>query len=203
MVLKMASLPQRHLVFSPRTAQSAPRTFRPLLPLALGALIAAPILMFWLLDLRVALTGSACPPGIYRATALRPGGTLARGELVLVCLPETLARFALKRGYLASGAGCGHGIEPVGKRIGAVAGDTVVLTPTYVAVDGKRLPNSASRMRDSRGRDVPHIAFGTHAVRNGQVWLFGEADRRSWDSRYFGPLPTSTVRAELKPVITW
>lgn len=128
---------------------------------------------------------------------------VARGELVLVCLPETLARFALARGYLARGAGCGDGIEPVGKRIGALAGDMVSLAPDYVAVNGKRLPNSAGRRRDSRGRPVPHVALGNYRVGEGEVWLFGEADPRSWDSRYFGPLAISDVRAELQPVITW
>lgn len=199
----MAVLPHRHSTFSPRTRQSAPRTFRPVLPLALGALLGAPILAFWLLGLRIAFTGSACPPGIYHATALRPGNALARGELVLACLPERLARFALARGYLTRGAGCGDGIEPVGKRIGALAGDTVALAPDYVAVNGKPLPNSESRTRDSRGRPVPHVAFGTYPVRHGELWLFGEADPRSWDSRYFGAVPISAVRAELKPVITW
>ena len=199
----MATFPQIDSIFSPRTAQSAPRTFRPVLPLAFGVLLAAPILAFRLLGLRIAFTGSACPPGIYRTTALRPENALAHGELVLVCLPETLARFALARGYLAGGAGCGDGIEPVGKRIGALAGDTVAITPEYIAVNGIPLPNTASRMRDSRGRDVPHVAFGMHQVKDGEVWLFGEADPRSWDSRYFGAVPTSAVRAELKPVITW
>lgn len=199
----MAVLPQGRSTFSPRTAQSAPRTFRPVLPLALGALFVAPIVAFRLLDLRIAFTGSACPPGIYRAATLRPKRALARGELVLVCLPETLARFALARGYLARGAGCGDGIEPVGKRIGALAGDTVAVAPDYVAVDGRRLPNSASRRRDSLGREVPHVAFGKYPVENGEVWLFGEANPRSWDSRYFGPVPASAVRAQLKPVITW
>lgn len=199
----MAVLPQMHSTFSPRTGQSAPRTFRPVLPLAFGALLAALILGFWLLGLRIALTDSACPPGIYRATALRPGNPLVRDELVLVCLPEDLARFALARGYLARGAGCGDGIEPVGKRVGALAGDTVALAPDYVAIDGKRLPNSASRSSDTRGRPVPHIVFGNYRVRHGDVWLFGEDDSRSWDSRYFGPVPTRAVRAELKPVITW
>ena len=199
----MATFPQTDWIFSPRTAKSAPRTFRPVLPLALGALLAAPILVFRLLDLRIAFTGSACPPGVYRATPLRPGNALARGELVLVCLPMALARFALERGYLARGAGCGDGIEPVGKRIGALVGDTVEVTPDYVAVNGQRLPNSASRTRDTRRRNVPHVAFGTYAVSGGEVWLFGEADPRSWDSRYFGPVPTSAVQAELKPVITW
>ena len=200
---KMAVLLHKHATFSPRTRQSTPRTFRAVLPLTLGALLATPILAFWLLDLRIAFTDSACPPGIYRATAQQPGSRLARGELVLACLPEALARFALERGYLARGAGCGDGIEPVGKRIGALAGDMVALAPDYVAVNGKRLPNSASRARDSRSSPVPHVAFGTHTVRRGEVWLFGDADPRSWDSRYFGPVAISDVRAELQPVITW
>ncbi len=119
-----------------------------------GKLLATPIVAFWLLNLRIALTASACPPGIYRATVLSRGNALARGELVLACLPETLARFALTRRYLARGAGCGDGIEPVGKRIGALAGDTVAIGPDYVAINGQRLPNSASRARDSRGRLV-------------------------------------------------
>lgn len=199
----MAVLPEQRSTFSPRTAQSAPRTFRPVLPLAAGAPLVAPILAFWLLNLRIAFIGSACRPGIYRTTALQARSALVRGELVLVCLPEDLARFALERGYLARGAGCGDDIEPVGKRIGALAGDTVALAPDYVAVNGQPFSNSASRTRDSHGRDVPHVAFGTYPVKNGEVWLFGEADPRSWDSRYFGPVPTQGVRAELKPVITW
>ena len=199
----MAVSPQERRIFSPRTAPTAPRTFRPVLPLAIGTLLAAPILAFWLLNLRIAFTGSACPPGVYRAATLRPGTTPTRGELVLVCLPETRSRFALARDYLARGAGCGDGIEPVGKTIGAIAGDTISLAPEYVAVNGQPLPNSASRARDSRGRNVPHVAFGTYPVADGQVWLFGEADPRSWDSRYFGSIPASAIRAELKPVITW
>ncbi|SRR5579875_403943 len=199
----MAVSLEERWIFPPRTARSAPRTFRPALPLVVGALFAAAILAFWLLGLRIAFTESACPPGIYRAAALQPGNTLARGELVLACLPERLARFALARGYLARGAGCGDGIEPVGKRIGALAGDTVTLAPDYITVNDRRLPNSESRTRDTRRRNVPHIAFGTYRVADGEVWLFGEADPRSWDSRYFGAVPAGAVRAELKPVITW
>ena len=37
----------------------------------------------------------------------------------------------------------------------------------------------------------------------GQVWLFGFNDRRSWDSRYFGPVPLANVRGEIKPVVMW
>ncbi len=34
------------------------------------------------------------------------------------------------------------------------------------------------------------------------VWLFGLHDARSWDSRYFGPVPVNAVRGAVEPVIT-
>ena len=32
--------------------------------------------------------------------------------------------------------------------------------------------------------------------------LLGKAPR-SWDSRYFGPIPLANVQGEIKPVIVW
>jgi type IV secretory pathway protease TraF len=37
----------------------------------------------------------------------------------------------------------------------------------------------------------------------GEVWLFGFNDARSWDARYFGPVPAAGVRGVLRPVVTW
>ncbi len=52
-----------------------------------------------------------------------------------------------------------------------------------------------ARFRMSRGAAIESAA--------GQVWLFGFNDRRSWDSRYFGPIPLANVRGEIEPVVTW
>ena len=73
----------------------------------------------------------------------------------------------------------------------------------YVAVNGQRLEHSATLSRDSRGRSVRHVAWGRYTVPMDQVWLFGTKDARSWDSRYFGPVPARSVRAALEPVLTW
>jgi conjugative transfer signal peptidase TraF len=167
--------------------------------LALTTAIAAIVAVFWMFRLRIATTDSACPPGIYRMVN-RP---ISRGDLVLACLPLALARFAQARGYLARGRGCGDGIEPVGKRIGALPGDTVQITRDFVAINGHRLENSATISRDSRGRSLPHVTPGRYPVRRDHVWLFGTTDARSWDSRYFGPVPIRSVRAQLEPLITW
>jgi type IV secretory pathway protease TraF len=41
---------------------------------------------------------------------------LSRGDLVLACLPDTMAAFGRTRGYLRAGL-CTNPIEPVGKRL--------------------------------------------------------------------------------------
>ena len=167
--------------------------------LALASVIAAIVAVFWTFRLRIALTDSACPPGVYQMVN-RP---ISRGDLVIACLPPELAQFAHARGYLARGHGCGDGIEPVGKRIGALPGDTVQITRDFVAINGHRLENSATISRDSRGRSLIHVTPGRYTVQPDHVWLSGTNDARSWDSRYFGPVPNGAVRAQLEPLITW
>ncbi len=172
---------------------------RALFPVILCAGIAVPVLSFELLGLRIGLTDSACPPGIYRMVKRAP----SRGDLVLACLPDAIAQLGIARGYLLRGRGCRDGIEPVGKRLSALPGDSVEVVPDYIAVNGQPLEHSATHLRDSSGRSVKHVAWGRYTVATNQVWLFGTKDARSWDSRYFGPVPASSVRAALEPVLTW
>ncbi|MGH7838836.1 MAG: signal peptidase I, partial [Candidatus Binataceae bacterium] len=127
----------------------------------------------------------------------------SRGDLVLACLPNAIAQFGQARGYLSSGRGCGNGIEPVGKRLSALPGDSVEILPEYIAINGQRLEHSATLSRDSRGRSVQHVGWGRYTVPTNQAWLLGTKDARSWDSRYFGPVPASSIRAALEPVLTW
>jgi conjugative transfer signal peptidase TraF len=188
------SSPYRIAVLRTRTIAK-----RVLFPVILCTGIAVPVLSFELLGLRIGFTDSACPPGIYRMVSRAP----SRGDLVLACLPDAIARFGSARGYLLRGRGCGDGIEPVGKRLSAFAGDLVEVMPNYVSVNGQRLEHSATLSRDSSGRSVKHVTWGRYTMPPGEVWLFGTKDARSWDSRYFGPVPMSSVRAALEPVLTW
>jgi type IV secretory pathway protease TraF len=75
--------------------------------------------------------------------------------------------------------------------------------PGWVSVDGQVFPGSAVAAHDSIGRRLPHVPWGRRQVAPGEVWLFGFHNVRSWDARYFGPVPLSEVRAALKPVLTW
>ncbi|MGB9029655.1 MAG: conjugative transfer signal peptidase TraF [Acidobacteriaceae bacterium] len=143
-------------------------------------------------------TDSAAPAGVYRIVS----GKFQRGDLVAVCLPIGIAEEGLNRGYLRTGA-CAGNAEPVGKIVGALPGDSIEIEPGWVAVNGARFARSKVATHDSAHRPLPHVAWGSHRVGAGQVWLFGFNDRRSWDSRYFGPVPLENVRGEIKPVVVW
>jgi conjugative transfer signal peptidase TraF len=163
--------------------------------LAAAGVLAAAGLFF---HLRITLTDSAAPAGVYRVSV----APVRRGVLVAACLPAAIARQGIARGYLREGD-CPAGAEPVAKVIGAVAGDTVDVEPGWVAVNGVKFPNSRTAARDSAGRPLAHVLSGARRVGAGEIWLFGFNDARSWDARYFGPVPFAGVRGVLRPVVTW
>ncbi len=162
-------------------------------------MVALSVALGRLFGLRISLTDSAAPAGIYR---LVPGIPAYRGQLVGACLPPSIEQEGLARGYLSKGD-CPGGAEPVAKIIGGLPGDLVDVRPELVSVDGKTLPNSAVAERDSIGRSLPHVAWGSRQVAPREVWLFGLHNARSWDARYFGPVPLSGVEGVLKPIFTW
>jgi conjugative transfer signal peptidase TraF len=143
-------------------------------------------------------TDSAAPAGIYRVV----GHRVARGDLVAACLPIAVAQEGLARGYLRTG-GCPGNAEPVDKIVGALPGYIVEIEPGWVAINGVRIAHSSTAAHDSAGRPLEHVAWGKRQVAANEVWLFGFNDRRSWDSRYFGPIPVANVRGKLDPVLTW
>lgn len=143
---------------------------------------------------RLNTTGSV-PIGFYR---VRQGVPTRRGTLALACLPEALEHVALERGYLGPG-GCPGGAEPVLKPVAAVAGDVVEVSAAGVSVNGALIV-PAALTRDSAGRGVAAVPPGTYTVPEGSLWLLSGHDARSWDSRYWGPVPTLGVRGEASPL---
>jgi len=171
----------------------------PVAGLALAAIAAAGMTVTGgLLHLRITLTDSAAEAGVYRVVEVPAG----RGALVAACLPAAIARTGLTRGYLREGD-CPAGAEPVAKVIGALPGDELQIEPGFVAVNGVKFQNSQTALHDSAGRPLAHVLSGARRVGAGEVWLFGFNNRRSWDARYFGPIPAANLRGVLRPVMTW
>jgi conjugative transfer signal peptidase TraF len=136
------------------------------------------------------------PMGLYRTTAGEP----TRGDLVLACLPESVAAIARTRGYVWRGL-CAGEAAPIGKVVLAVGGDVVVLDDSGFSVNGERIRRSRLLEHDSKGRAIPHYPFGSYRTRADEVWLFSPYHRASFDSRYFGPIRIREVRARMAPFV--
>lgn len=148
----------------------------------------------YVVGFRFNLSGSI-PIGLYRVIK----APIRRGSVVLACLPATTAALARSRGYIAKGS-CDDGSAPIGKTVAAMSGDTVMLRRQFISVNGKVLKNSRSLTRDSRYRSLPSIPEGSYIVRPGELWLISSYSGASFDSRYFGPVPTTRVVARISRV---
>lgn len=144
--------------------------------------------------LRINFTGSL-PQGVYRKVTRLP----SRGAVVLVCLPPGVGAFARTRRYVWRGD-CPGGVAPVGKVIAAVGGDTVTATDGGLLVNGHSVPNSRPLRQDRQGRPVQRVSNGVYVVSPGEVWLTSSHSSASFDSRYFGPVPTSAVISRIEPL---
>lgn len=150
---------------------------------------AAPVRINW--------TGSA-PVGLYvmfRQTAV------ARANLVVVCLQGTLAARGRARGYLAVGS-CPNGTSPILKQVVATAGDEVELRGDGYAVNGRVIDRSQPLMVDRLGRLLELFPLNRRVLREGEIWVLGVHRERSWDSRYFGPIPSSSIVGVARPILT-
>ena len=127
------------------------------------------------------------PLGVYRPV----DAPVTRGAIVVVCLPLTIGRLARERGYLGYGPCPGH-VERLGKRVAAVAGDTVETDAGGVRINGFLIPGSRRLERDSRGRPLP-VTAPRVVVRPGELFLLATDNPRSFDSRYFGAVAVTNL----------
>ncbi len=137
-------------------------------------------------------------PGFYRLIR-RPA---ARGDLVAVCLPETVGRWARGRGYLRRGS-CPGGTARLGKRVVGMEGDRVAVSEAGIVVSGRRLEAARRLDRDSKGRPVPLVPVGEAVLAAGEVWLYSGRHARSLDSRVFGALDASSINGVMMPLWTF
>jgi type IV secretory pathway protease TraF len=76
----------------------------------------------------------------------------------------------------------------------------VAVSPSGISVNGREIANSAQLAHDSEARVLPDYPTGQYRVPSGEIWLVSPHNPRSFDSRYFGPVPASLVRSIVRPV---
>jgi conjugative transfer signal peptidase TraF len=132
---------------------------------------------------------ASVPIGLY---AIRPAGVLHVTELVAVRPPAALASFLDQRRYLPKGV-------PMLKRILALPGQTVCRSDRTITVDGIAMGEALDH--DRSGRALP-TWNGCRVVGSDEVFLMNWQSEDSFDGRYFGPLPASTIAGRADPLWT-
>jgi conjugative transfer signal peptidase TraF len=149
--------------------------------LVLGGLILATVVSTrWV---RLNLSPSV-PCGLYRLTAIH--APLTRGTLVVLPVPARV------RPWQAAWV-------PLLKPIAGVAGDVVCHTEHTLFVHGT---DFGPVYQVAHGQPLPQIAEGCLRVQEGDVFLASPAPK-SLDSRYFGPVPVTSLTALAIPLLTW
>ncbi len=140
-------------------------------------------------------TSPSLPLGLYVASSD------PNANLIEFCPAEPFARLAIERGYRNEG-NCRDGAAPLLKPVAATPGDTVELSIRGIAVNGRLLPNTAPLEVDTKHRPLAAWKFGRYTVEPGTLWVASSYNRRSFDSRYFGPVSARSIRARLRPLLT-
>lgn len=141
-------------------------------------------------DIRFLWNASASVPvGLYRIV---PGDHVGVTDLAVVMPPRELAGFLDARGYLPRGL-------PLIKRVLALGGTEVCRTGAEILAYG--MAYGQARNRDARGRPLP-VWQGCRTLRAGEAFLMNWDSPDSFDGRYFGPLPLSTVVGRAIPLWT-
>ena len=132
---------------------------------------------------------ASVPVGLY---ALRPADNPEIADLVVVVPPAPLAAYLSERGYLAPGV-------PLLKRVAALPGQTVCRSAMTISVDGALLGHA--RERDGSSRVLPAWQ-GCRVLSDAAVFLMNWQAADSFDGRYVGPLPRSSIIARAVPLWT-
>ena len=165
-----------------------------------ASLLCAPFFLvyatFRLFGIRINIT-SSLQRGFY-VVSQRPSA-----NLVEFCPEGDAASISLERDYRTPGGTCPDGGSPLMKPIAALAGDRVEVTTNGIRVNGKLIPNSAAHFKDHRGRPLNPWPNGEYIVQAGSLWVVSDFNSWSFDSRYFGPIPSSLVQHRLRPLWTF
>lgn len=169
--------------------------------LLFGTGVAASALAFCEFGLVFNFTHSA-PFGIYRHAEEPTLATRKNSPYAFFCPDQRWPGLRNNPNTRRSLGTCPDGFAALLKPVVAWPGDVVTTSPAGVNVNGEPVLNSSPLTRDSLGRELHPFPYGTYEVPEGQIWVVSSYSSRSFDSRYFGPVPLRTVREWVRPFIT-
>jgi conjugative transfer signal peptidase TraF len=130
---------------------------------------------------------ASVPVGLY---AIHPVDVVHSGDLVLLLPPEPVVQYLDRRGYLPRGL-------PILKHVLALPGQSVCRIERTIIVEGTAVGDALDR--DRQGRGLPSWQ-GCRMVAREEVFLMNWRSDTSFDGRYFGPLPASTIVGRATPL---
>lgn len=128
------------------------------------------------------------PIGLYR---VQSGTAPHIGDLVAVTPPKPLGLYMAIRHYLPLGL-------PLLKHLAGTAGATVCRNQLDIVLGGHVVAKALTQ--DSRSRPLPNWQ-GCHRIKPGEVFLLNPAVPDSFDGRYFGTLPASSLLGRAVPLM--
>jgi conjugative transfer signal peptidase TraF len=141
------------------------------------------------------------PFGIYRAIADPASTAHNPAPYVFFCPDVRWSSMKDQPNYRDPMRTCPDGFSPLIKPVVAWPGDTVETSAAGIVVNGQMLPNTVAINRDSTGRQLHPFPAGTYRVQKDELWVVSSFSPRSFDSRYFGPVPLRSVHSWIRPLL--
>jgi conjugative transfer signal peptidase TraF len=133
---------------------------------------------------------ASLPKGLYRLHPLAPD--IERDMLVALHVPAPFKDMVYGRGWLFKGS-------LVLKPVAAVAGDRILITDEGLSINKRYVGPVYSY--DTQGLPLPVLRM-SYTLKEGQIFL-ASTYPRSFDSRYFGPVNTKDIIAQVIPLFTF
>lgn len=138
--------------------------------------------------------------GVYNGSPSAPRGfylyqepQLQRGQYVLIPVPAGVEELVTSRGWLPAGV-------PLLKQIGALPGDKVLISAREIRVNGAYIGSILET--DQQGLPLPRLR-GEFTIPDGQFLPLSLTYDRSFDGRYFGPVPISSILDSVAPLLVF
>jgi conjugative transfer signal peptidase TraF len=139
---------------------------------------------------------SSIPRGVYVNKTKKQ---VNKGDIVAICLPDSLRQEGLEKGYLGRSIYC-QGTTPLIKEVVAIPNDRIIVRQNAMRVNNNVYAIPIYN-QDSVGHALRRFPEGTYRAQG--YWVLGTHNQRSWDSRYFGEINPACILCILRPVLIW